>query len=241
LYDIDSSNLEDAFKEQHIDVVIHTACNYGRNNESLSDIAGTNIIFGLKVLEFAIKYNVSAFINTDTLLDKYINAYSLSKKQFVEWLKQQANKIKVINMKLEHMYGPNDDLNKFVPWLIQQLKNNVVQVPLTKGVQKRDFIYIDDVVSAYLKVLENIALLQQYSEFDVGTGTLISIYDFVSELANEFKKVCKNNVTELIFGALPYRQGEPMAVCVNVEPLRKIGWQPKYDYKNGIKQLLQEL
>jgi dTDP-D-glucose 4,6-dehydratase len=56
-------------------------------------------------------------------------------------------------MKLEHMYEPKDDETKFVPWLISQLQQGVERVPLAEGKQLRDFIYIDDVVTAYMKLL----------------------------------------------------------------------------------------
>ncbi len=239
-YDIDSDGIEKAFKEQHIDVVIHTACSYGRNNEALSSIVETNVLLGLRVLECAIDFNTDTFFNTDTLLQKYLNAYSLSKKQFVEWLKQQSDKIKVINMKLEHMYGPKDDSRKFVPWFIQQLQENVAKIPLTKGIQQRDFVYIDDVVSGYMTVLDNIQKLQQFSEFDVGSGELVSVKNFVTEISMEFKRLHQENITMLEFGALPYRQGEPMTVDVNIEPLKKMGWRPNVDYKTGIRRILKE-
>ena len=221
-YDIDSDGIEKAFKEQHIDVVIHTACSYGRKNESLSLILETNVLLGLRVLECAINCNTDTFFNTDTLLQKYLNAYSLSKKQFVEWLKQQSDKIKVINMKLEHMYGPKYDSNKFVIWLIQQHQENVPKISLTKRIQQRDFVYIEDVVSGYMTVLQNTQKLQQFSEFDVGSGELVSIKNFATELSMEFKRLHQENITRLEFGCLPYRQGEPMTVNVNIEPLINI-------------------
>lgn len=77
-YDLDKTPIETAFKEQKIDVVIHTATNYGRSNQLVSSIVDTNLMFSLKLLETA------AFFNTDTLLYKYLNHYSLSKKQFIE-------------------------------------------------------------------------------------------------------------------------------------------------------------
>jgi nucleoside-diphosphate-sugar epimerase len=240
-YDIDSEGIEKAFKEQHIDVVIHTACNYGRNNDALSSIVETNVLFGLRVLECSINFNTDTFFNTDTLLQKYLNVYSLSKKQLVEWLKQESDKIQVINMKLEHMYGPKDDSSKFVPWIIQQLQENIVHIPLTSGMQQRDFVYIDDVVSAYMTVLDNIQILEQFSEFDVGSGDLVSVHDFVTELSLEFKRLHPENITRLDFGALPYRQGELMAVSINIEPLRSMGWHSNVDYKNGIKKILKDL
>ena len=169
-YDIDLKPLEVAFKEQKIDVVMHTAGQYGRNGCSIAEIIESNVTFGASLLDACIKYNTDTFINTDTMLQPYLNNYSLSKKHFVDWLRQFSNKIQVINLKLDHMYGTKDDDNKFVTWFLSQLRKGVSNIELTSGEQKRDFIYVDDVVSAYLTVLEKKKVLPGFSELDVGTG-----------------------------------------------------------------------
>ena len=174
-YDVDIQPLELAFTDQRIDYVMHTACHYGRNDNNISQTVETNLMFSLRILDACIKFNTDTFFNTDTLLSKHLNTYSLSKKQFVEWLRQYSDKIQVVNLKLEHMYGPKDDVSKFVPWVISQLKKNVPEIKLTSGDQFRDFIFIDDVVSAYICTLENIESLGSFSQFDVGTGKLISV------------------------------------------------------------------
>ena len=48
-YDLDKTSIETAFKEQKIDIVIHTATNYGRSNQPVSDIVDTNLMFSLKL------------------------------------------------------------------------------------------------------------------------------------------------------------------------------------------------
>ena len=239
VYDIE--NIDKAFSEQHISVVIHTACSYGRSGEKIEDILKSNLMFGINVLESALTYNVETFINTDTLLPKNLNNYSLSKKQFVEWLKVVSDKIQVVNLKLEHMYGRGDDSKKFVPWIIQQLSNNVSEIKLTSGIQKRDFLYISDVVDAYLVILDKRKKLENFVEFDVGTGYLVSVRDFVETLYKQYLKNHPEVSTKMLFGVVPYRQGEQMEVEENVEPLKSLGWKPMVMYQDGIKKVIEEL
>lgn len=234
----DTDDMDEAFSEQHIIAVFHTACCYGRKNESLEQIFQTNLMFSIKLLETAIRFNTDTFFNTDTLLQKYLNAYSLSKKHFVDCLKINSDKIQVINLKLEHMYGKNDSNTKFVSWIIEQLKNNVSEIKLTKGIQKRDFVYVTDVVAAYLILLEKRNDLSSFSEFDVGSGEQVSVHDFVESLYVSYKEIHQNVSTKLLFGAVPYREGELMEVRENIEPLEKLGWNPSINYKDGIRLLL---
>lgn len=239
-YDVDTTPLEKAFQEQQIDCVIHTACHYGRNGDSISQVVEGNLMFGLRVLDACLKFNTDTFLNTDTLLQKHLNVYTLSKKQFVEWLTQQSDKVQVVNLKLEHMYGPKDEATKFVPWVISQLQQNVAEIKLTKGEQERDFIYIDDVVSAYLTVLEQVKNLPNFSEFDVGTGQLITVKSFLEQLKESYQASFFGEIdTKLVFGAIPYREGEMMTVQVNNQGLCDLGWTVKTNTENGLKKVLK--
>jgi len=238
-YDVDRVPIEEAFEANKIDAVIHASCSYGRHGQTSHEVVETNLLFGLKVLDAAIFYSTCTFINTDTLLPKYLNAYSLSKKHFSEWLKQRCNEIKVVNLKLEHMFGPRDDEAKFVPWLIGQLERNVDRVPLTKGAQMRDFIFVEDVVSAYMLVLKKIELLREYTELDIGTGQLTSVHDFVLGIYENYKKVNPETTTQLGFGDIPMREGEDMIIEVDNSGLKDLGWSVQTERSEGIKKLVK--
>jgi len=238
-YDVDVQPLELAFEQQRIDAVMHTACHYGRNDDSIYQVVETNLMFGLRILDAGLKFNTTTFFNTDTLLHKHLNVYSLSKNQFVEWLKQQSDKIQVITLKLEHMYGPGDDITKFVPWVLSQLKSNSPEIKLTVGEQQRDFIYIDDVISAFMLLFEKSEALPDFSEFDVGTGTLTSVRDFIENLKVTYEKEIGTVRTQLNFGAIPYRDGEMMTVEVNNEKLKILGWQAKTLLDHGLRKTIK--
>jgi CDP-paratose synthetase len=240
-YDVDLQPLDLAFEEQEIDVVIHTAGRYGRDGCSITKIIESNVMFGVKLLDACQKYNIDTFINTDTLLQSCVDNYSLSKKHFSDWLKQCSDEVQIINLKLEHMYGIKDDNNKFVVWILSQLKNNVAEIKLTPGGQKRDFIYVSDVVSAFLTVLDENKALPRFSEFEVGTGRSISVREFVERILYFYQKSDSKSQTKLLFGAIPYRKGEAMSVNVNITSLKKIGWQPKVSIDEGLVRIIKEL
>ena len=115
-YNTDSSKLKDIFNENdRVSAFIHTATSYGRNSESFTKIAHVNTFLPLCFLEQCCDANVPLFINTGTSLKPNLNAYSVSKAHFVDWSKLfvKYNKIKFININLEHFYGPNDQSYKF--------------------------------------------------------------------------------------------------------------------------------
>lgn len=240
LYDVDKVTLEDIFKNHKINIVINTVTNYGRIDNKILSILDTNLIFGLKLLEESVNANAKAFINTDTLLERNINAYALSKSQLVDWMKFLSNKnTKMINIKVEHMYGSLDDENKFIYWLINKLKQNVEKIDLTSGVQKRDFIYIDDVVSAYKTIIENIESYSDYEEFELGSGNSIEVKKFVKQIVKELKLKQEIN-TKLNFGAVSYRDNENMEMKADIQKLTNLGWKAKVSIEDGIKKIINK-
>ena len=234
LYNIEEVDFQNVFKTHNkIDFIIHTATSYGRNNESPYEIFEANTGFPLKLLDAASMANVSKFINTDTILDKYLNLYSLSKNHLLEWGKfySMRNKIEFINMRLEHFYGSDDDDSKFTSYVINKCNSNTKTLQLTSGEQKRDFIYIDDVVTAYTTVLKRVNSHNKwFDEYDVGSGNSSSIKDFV-----EMVRRLTNSNIELNFGALPYRKNEVMNSKADVKRLIDLGWKCKYNLEEGLK------
>ena len=215
-----------------VDTIIHTATCYGRKGESTSEILQANLVFPLNLLNAAIEAGVDLFINTDTVLDKLLNPYALSKGQFAEWGKYFADQkmIHFLNLKLEHFYGPNDDDTKFTAHVINNCLKNVPELNLTLGEQQRDFIYIDDVIAAYLLLLDkHTSFEDQFVEFEIGSGIAITIKHFVETVHR-----LTASTTRLNFGALPYRTGEAMYSKAIIDKLQTLGWHCQQDINAGI-------
>jgi len=231
-------HLENVFQTNKITGVVHVATSYG-NNSPASEILEANLLFPMRLLEFAAKYNVDYFINTDSFFTKsageysHLNTYTLSKTFFTTFFKTFSDRIKCVNLKLEHVYGLGDSLQKFVPMIIKRLYTNEEVIDLTEGLQKRDFVYIKDVVEAYWKVTATIDSLDAYTEFEVGTGNSVSIKEFVTAA-----KRLSNSKTILNFGAIPTRKGEFVESKANNERLKEIGWVSAFDFENGLSDLI---
>ena len=243
-YDIDLVPLQKVFEDQYIDTIIHTACLYGRKGEDMRQILETNLMFGIELLNTGISFNTQTFFNTSSLyatLSKYLNYYTLSKVQFDEWLKMASDKIQVLNMKVELMFGEQDADNKLTSWILSQFKQNKTEVNLTSGMQKRDFIYIDDIVSAYTTCLDNISKLKSFNDIDVATGRLTSIRDFIELIKDSYEKITNKKLsTSLNFGALPDREGELMEPKIDIEVLHSLGWQPKRSLEENIETFVRK-
>lgn len=235
---VEDQRFEELIARREIDVIVHCATNYGRSDVPRPNTVEANLLLPLRLLDAAqrSKRRVT-FVNTDTMLDKSISAYSRSKKQFREWLEVYSDELICANVELEHFFGPGDDPTKFVSFVVQALLRNAPSIPLTEGLQERDFVYIEDVVSAFLLILRFAARSSKgYYGFEIGRGAPVRIRNFV-ELA---KKLCHNTVTRLDFGALPYRANEVMRASANTEKIRGLGWRPAFDVESGLRKMIEE-
>ena len=235
---LSDTSLCDIFNKYKIDGIIHTATAYGRNGESLSDVINTNVVFPAELISLSAKYKIKYFINTDTILNKYINSYSLTKSHVTDWMNMYADSVKMIDMKLDHFYGPGDSNKKFVAAMIEKMSANVDSIDLTEGTQTRDFIYIDDVVAAYMVILNNIDKIPtgHVSTFEVGTNIKTSIRNLVLMI-----KDLTGATTKLNFGVIPYRKNEMLDYDVNTTALRLLGWKPKIDIKSGLQKIIANI
>ena len=230
----------DAFvRKVQPEVVVHTACAYGRQGEPSLQLFDANLRFGLLILQ-ALQHSAQpvSFINTGSALAPEISPYALSKYQFAQWGRmlatQSMEKLRFVNVLLQHMYGPGDDASKFTTHVLHACQRNDPVLKLTAGEQARDFIYIDDVVSAYDTLLTQRHQVDAVLDIEVGSGVAPTIRQFV-ETAHRLTA----SRTELLFGALPYRANEAMHCLANVERIKKLGWEPAYDLNAGLKKTIE--
>lgn len=232
LYNIDKQSLESVFKENTIDIVIHTATKYGTESVELETIE-SNLFFPLKVLDLAIKYKVSTFVNADTCYTVDYNrlrSYSLSKAQFVDWSKLQSEHIKVINVKIGSIYGPLDSPYKITAMMIERMLNNEPVINLTPGEQRRNFLHIEDAANAFYFILERLNLFSEnFTEFKIGTGESTSIKEFI-----EMIKELTSSTSSLNFGGLEYRENEIMNPSPDISAISSLGWKANYTLRDGL-------
>lgn len=224
------------FSENKIDYIIHAAAFYGRNNESNSEMTYANMYLPQILLEKAIANSCSVFINTDTVLDRFTSSYSLTKKQFRDWLKYYStnNMIKVINLEIEHFYGPGSSDTNFITLMTQKMLANVSEIELTKGEQNRDFLFIDDLLRVYDLILKKIDTFSGFQILNVGSGKNTKLKYILEYIRKKSKTSSK-----LIYGAIPYRNNELMESNNDITILKKLGWVAKISIEKGLDKILE--
>lgn len=229
------------------DAIVHTACSYGRKGESALEVMDANMRLGVALLQAILERNSldgtppTLFLNTGTVLEPGVSLYALSKTQFSAWgatlAASSPHRLQFIDIRLQQLYGPGDDSSKFIAHVIEECLRNEPRIELTAGYQRRDFIHIDDAVCAYDCIINQPASFAAASDaIDVGSGEAVTIRDFV-----ELTKQLAGASTTLDFGAVPYRDCEPMLCIADTTRIRGLGWRQKFSLAEGLASTLNKL
>lgn len=121
--------------------------------------------------------------------------------------------------RLFYLYGPSEDERRLVPALINALERGVI-FPATKGEQVRDYLHVEDVAAALWKIAER----RLNGIVNVSSGLPVTMRQ-VMETVDDI--IGRTNLIQ--FGALPYRDWDPIFICGDNRRLRvETEWIPKY-------------
>jgi nucleoside-diphosphate-sugar epimerase len=212
------------------DIVLHLATCYGRKNETAEEVFKTNVTFPEELLK-ELKGKIKFWINIDTSLPAEVNNYALAKFKFLEILKSTPH-LNILNLKLQQLYGPND--GTFINFIVDSLIKKIPSIEMTKGTQQRDFIYIDDVVSAIFTSLKTFVInengQQTFRQIDIGSGTTYSIKEVVEVL----QKISNNYDTKFLWGKKIERINEPQKLVASPDALHALGWKTQFNLDLGL-------
>lgn len=127
-------------------------------------------------------------------------------------------------------YGPGQKNSMFIPSLIRSLKRNK-EFKIFGGRQKRDFLYIDDLIQAIIKAAVN--KKAEGEAVNIGSGSAYSL----KEVAILAKKLSKSK-SKISF-SLPYRPFEIMNYSVDISKAKKkLGWAPIWTLEKGLEETI---
>ena len=159
----------------------------------------------------------------------YGKAKLLSTKYLMAIYKKEKFPATVIRLYL--VYGPNQDINRVIPITI---KNALLDKKFncSTGLQFRDFIYIDDVINAILKILKNRKTNGEI--INIGTNEPVRIKDLIIRICSLVGS------GKPIFGKIKLRKDEINSLYPNINKAHKIlKWRPKISLNNGLKRTIK--
>ena len=138
----------------------------------------------------------------------------------------------VVHLRIFMVYGPGQrDLGKLVPYVTTSLLRG--ETPeLSSGDREIDWIYVDDVVDAFLAAA--VAPGGEGASLDIGSGELVSVHTLVAHL----RRLVGGEVQPR-FGALPDRRLERVRVADPAGAATAIGWRHRTSLQEGLARTVE--
>lgn len=159
--------------------------------------------------------------------------YGQAKLQGTVFLKEQFKKFNfpVTILRLYQAYGPKQDINRFIPIVIDACKNGK-EFPCSNGTQKRDFTYIQDVVEAIILTLNNKKSSGEI--INIGSGKTIKLKDIIFKIVEIFKR------GKPMFGTIKMRRDEIIDIKPDIKKAKLfLKWKPKITFDKGLRKTIK--
>lgn len=229
------------------DIIYHLAV-YGAYQGTQKDIRKTletNIFGTVNLLNAGYNSGIEYFINTgssseyglkdadmkenDVLCP--VNYYGVTKATntlFTSAFSIQ-NKLPAVTLRLFSPYGFYEDKNRFVATVIMSAINNK-EIKLSNQDFVRDFVFIDDVIDAYVYFLKGKKYFGEI--FNIGSGKQTKIGDFVKKV----EKVLKKKLM-IKWSAQTSNQFEPKKWQADISKAQStLNWTPQFSLEEGIQK-----
>lgn len=250
----DFEKVNEIFKKEKPDVVFHLAAqiNVRSSIDNPMKDAEVNMLGVISILEAMsrngvkkIIFSSSAAVYGDPVFLPVSESHPLNPKspyglskagaeEYIKWYEKNKG-IDYVILRYANVYGPRQGAKGeagviflFASLLLQK-KTPII---FGDGKQTRDFVFVDDVVSANLLAAKS---QSKYKIFNIGTGTEITINELYEKLAwvSGFNPKPKKS---------PEVEGEIKRMVYDISlSYRELNWKPKVSLEKGLKSVVESL
>jgi UDP-glucose 4-epimerase len=144
----------------------------------------------------------------------------------------RAYGLPVVTVRPFQVYGPGQPAHTLVPAAIRAALASE-DLPMTPGMQERDFIYVDDVVEGMLAAAGAPGIEGQ--SLDLGTGQAHAVRQVVGRIW-----AMTGARGQMLPGALLYRPGEVMHLVANADRMARLtGWRARVGLEEGLRRTIE--
>jgi UDP-glucose 4-epimerase len=237
-----------------LDAVFHVAGQVSLIRSFTDPVADlrTNVEGTLNVLQLCLRYRVPRLLyassmtvygHTDVLPTpeetpcQPVSYYGITKYAAERYVRTTAERVDlgfdfhVTCFRMYNVYGPRQALDNPYQGVLGIFLGNLLRgEPMTifgDGEQSRDFLYIDDVVNAWIGALKDPA--SYGGTFNLGSGRRLSINQLADKLLAAFDRTRGDHTVYA-----PGRPGEQRDVEADISRARTIlGWEPQVSFDAG--------
>ncbi len=249
-------------KFSNIDAIIHIGACSSTTEKDADYLMKNNFEYSKILAEYSLKNNIRFLYassaatygngefgysdeDSNTLKLKPMNMYGFSKHIFDLWVLKNNYQDKIVGFKYFNVFGPNEyhkkDMMSVICKAYSQIQNRGIlrlfksyKKGIPHGEQKRDFVYVKDVVDVMFYFLLN---KDKNGIYNVGTGKARSFNDLAKATFNAMGKKVKIKYIDM---PLAIRDRYQYFTEAKLDKLRKAGYSKEFtSLEEAIKDYVQ--
>lgn len=248
---IEREKMNDLIQQIKPEIIYHLAT-HGAYASQISEerIIATNLLGFMNLLNACKTVGFEKFINTGSsseygfkgtamkesdMLEAPYSCYAFTKASatlYAQYLAKKEN-LPLVTLRLFSVYGDYEEPRRFIPSLIA----NTLQghpTPLVSPETARDFIYVEDVINAYLLVSKKSKSLEPGEIFNIGSGEQKTI----KEVVETVMQVTQSKIP-VVWNSFPSRPWDTNNWQADITKIKeKVGWHPQHSLTEGIKKTI---
>ncbi len=226
----------------------HGAYSWQQDN---TQILESNYILPSRLLDAAVAHECESFVNTGTSSEygqkdhapkedeslSPVSYYAATKAGATHLCRYiaGAHKINIPTLRLYSCFGPYEQPNRLMTNLVA-CGNEGRWPKLVDENCAHDFVYVEDVVDAYILAAKRklSANCDPGAIYNVGTGIQTTLKEVVRLAAP-----LMNIEAKPTFGSMPNRSWDAEVwVCDHTKITSELGWRPQHNFKDGLKKMV---
>ncbi len=246
----DTEGLRRAFALIQPEWVFHLAVHGAYSSQTdLQQMVQTNIVGTINLVEAALGAGVAAFVNTGSSSEYGLkdhaptenewldpnSYYAVTKASATQYCRHMAHRsgLHLPTLRLYSVYGPYEEPTRLIPALVARGLRGELP-PLVDPAVSRDYVYVDDVVEAYL-LAAAVPDQETGAVYNIGTAVQTPLREVV-DVARRVMDIA----AEPVWGSMPNRGWDTnIWVSDNRKVRRELGWEPGYSLEDGLGRLVR--
>ena len=250
--DLQNPDAEKLIRKIKPNIVFHLAARGSLpEDSSASEIFSANVGGTRNLIKALLPMELELFVNTGTSgeygiqakamdeekLPMPINDYSISKLAQTMYVRKEAivHSFPAVTLRLFSVYGPFEESTRLMPTVVRVMVDKKKEISLSSPDFVRDFVYVGDVVEAFLASLK--LKLRKGQIYNIGSGKQHAIGDVVRIAKEETGFSGK-----ILWNKIPKqsRQIEPKVWQADISKANiELGWKPKTSLEKGISETIE--
>jgi CDP-glucose 4,6-dehydratase len=244
----DKNRVMDIIAKYEIEYIIHLGAQpivstaYVNPSETLeTNIMGTVNILEAMRLTSGVKGMVLAssdkaygksdkpYKETDALRGDHPYEVSKSASDLIATSYMKTYNLPIIITRFGNIYGPGDlNFNRIIPGIMKSIFTKSILEIRSNGKYRREYVYVDDVVSAYMFLLNNFTKAKNQA-YNISSKERYSVLDVIKICKRMFKNSLEFNILDTAVNEIPEQS-------LNCQKIHALGWKSSYSLEKGLKE-----